>query len=185
MLAVLGGLFLSGFPASVEPTIADAGSLAFPAIILGGLDSPVGARRLRRCGPSAGTRSAAPPGEDQLAYVARDLFGSCRRGDADGTGTEVSLMVGLPCPTVQANICTDCPVTRPEPSPARPAGRGAGRPPVRDVSLAVLSRSSRPSSLRSSAVPRSRCRRGSAPRGSSGCRHRAPGRKSELLPSCG
>jgi branched-chain amino acid transport system permease protein len=43
LLAVLGGLFLSGFPAAVEPSIADAAFLAFPAIILGGLDSPVGA----------------------------------------------------------------------------------------------------------------------------------------------
>lgn len=43
LLAVVGGLFLAGFPQRPNPTIGDAALIAFPAIILGGLDSPLGA----------------------------------------------------------------------------------------------------------------------------------------------
>jgi branched-chain amino acid transport system permease protein len=43
LLAVLGGVFLSGFPQSVAPAVGEAAFLAFPAIVIGGLDSPVGA----------------------------------------------------------------------------------------------------------------------------------------------
>src|SRR4051794_12200137 len=42
-VAVLGGLFLSGFPSSVNPSLGDVSLRAFPAIILGGLDSLPGA----------------------------------------------------------------------------------------------------------------------------------------------
>jgi branched-chain amino acid transport system permease protein len=42
-LAVVAGLFLSGFPNSPNPSLGDAALRAFPAIILGGLESPVGA----------------------------------------------------------------------------------------------------------------------------------------------
>jgi branched-chain amino acid transport system permease protein len=42
-VATVGGLFLSGFPSSVNPTLGDVALRAFPAIILGGLDSPPGA----------------------------------------------------------------------------------------------------------------------------------------------
>ncbi len=42
-LAVLGGLFLAGFPNSPQPTLGDAALRAFPAIVLGGLRSPTGA----------------------------------------------------------------------------------------------------------------------------------------------
>jgi branched-chain amino acid transport system permease protein len=42
-VATVGGLFLSGFPSSVNPTLGDVSLRAFPAIILGGLDSPPGA----------------------------------------------------------------------------------------------------------------------------------------------
>jgi branched-chain amino acid transport system permease protein len=42
-VAVVGGVFLSGFPSSVNPSLGDVALLAFPAIILGGLDSPPGA----------------------------------------------------------------------------------------------------------------------------------------------
>jgi branched-chain amino acid transport system permease protein len=42
-LATLGGLFLAGFPAAPQPTLGDAALRAFPAIVLGGLSSPVGA----------------------------------------------------------------------------------------------------------------------------------------------
>jgi branched-chain amino acid transport system permease protein len=43
LLAVLGGVFLSGFPQAVAPAVGEAAFLAFPAIVIGGLDSPVGA----------------------------------------------------------------------------------------------------------------------------------------------
>ncbi|MDN5757971.1 MAG: branched-chain amino acid ABC transporter permease [Tomitella sp.] len=43
LLAVLGGLFLAGFPSNVNPTLGNTALIAFPAIVLGGLDSPVGA----------------------------------------------------------------------------------------------------------------------------------------------
>ncbi|MGO9975571.1 MAG: branched-chain amino acid ABC transporter permease [Solirubrobacteraceae bacterium] len=42
-VATIGGLFLAGFPNSPNPQLGDAALLAFPAVILGGLDSPVGA----------------------------------------------------------------------------------------------------------------------------------------------
>ncbi|WP_354698032.1 High-affinity branched-chain amino acid transport system permease protein LivH [Paraconexibacter sp. AEG42_29] len=42
-LATLGGLFLAGFPGAPQPTLGDAALRAFPAIVLGGLTSPVGA----------------------------------------------------------------------------------------------------------------------------------------------
>jgi branched-chain amino acid transport system permease protein len=42
-VAAVGGLFLAGFPSSPNPSLGDVALRAFPAIILGGLDSPVGA----------------------------------------------------------------------------------------------------------------------------------------------
>lgn len=42
-LAVLAGLFLSGYPSSPNPSLGESALTAFPAIILGGLGSPVGA----------------------------------------------------------------------------------------------------------------------------------------------
>jgi branched-chain amino acid transport system permease protein len=42
-VACVGGVFLGGYPNSVSPSISDVALLAFPAIILGGLDSPTGA----------------------------------------------------------------------------------------------------------------------------------------------
>jgi branched-chain amino acid transport system permease protein len=42
-VAAIGGLFLSGFPSSVNPSLGDVALRAFPAIILGGLDSVPGA----------------------------------------------------------------------------------------------------------------------------------------------
>jgi branched-chain amino acid transport system permease protein len=42
-VAVIGGVFLSGFPGSVNPSLGDVALRAFPAIILGGLDSLPGA----------------------------------------------------------------------------------------------------------------------------------------------
>jgi branched-chain amino acid transport system permease protein len=42
-VAAVGGLFLAGFPSAPNPTLGDTALLAFPAIILGGLDSPPGA----------------------------------------------------------------------------------------------------------------------------------------------
>ena len=42
-VAAVGGMFLAGFPSSVNPTLGDVSLRAFPAIILGGLDSPQGA----------------------------------------------------------------------------------------------------------------------------------------------
>jgi branched-chain amino acid transport system permease protein len=43
LVACVGGVFVGGYPSSVSPAISDAALLAFPAIILGGLDSPTGA----------------------------------------------------------------------------------------------------------------------------------------------
>ncbi|MHB8682148.1 MAG: branched-chain amino acid ABC transporter permease [Acidimicrobiales bacterium] len=43
LVACVGGVFLGGFPNSIDPTIGDAALLAFPAIILGGIDSTTGA----------------------------------------------------------------------------------------------------------------------------------------------
>jgi branched-chain amino acid transport system permease protein len=42
-VAAVGGLFLAGFPSSVNPSLGEVSLRAFPAIILGGLDSPPGA----------------------------------------------------------------------------------------------------------------------------------------------
>jgi branched-chain amino acid transport system permease protein len=42
-VAAIGGLFLAGFPSAPNPTLGDVALRAFPAIILGGLDSPLGA----------------------------------------------------------------------------------------------------------------------------------------------
>jgi branched-chain amino acid transport system permease protein len=42
-VAAVAGLFLAGFPSSVNPSLGDVALRAFPAIILGGLDSPPGA----------------------------------------------------------------------------------------------------------------------------------------------
>lgn len=42
-VAAAGGLFLAGFPNSPNPSLGDVALRAFPAIILGGLDSPLGA----------------------------------------------------------------------------------------------------------------------------------------------
>ena len=42
-LATLGGLFLAGFPGAPQPALGDHALRAFPAIVLGGLGSPVGA----------------------------------------------------------------------------------------------------------------------------------------------
>jgi branched-chain amino acid transport system permease protein len=42
-VATVGGFFLAGFPRSLDPTIDAVALSAFPAIILGGLDSPLGA----------------------------------------------------------------------------------------------------------------------------------------------
>lgn len=42
-LATVAGIFLSGAPNVLDPTIGDVALLAFPAIIIGGLNSPLGA----------------------------------------------------------------------------------------------------------------------------------------------
>jgi branched-chain amino acid transport system permease protein len=42
-IAAIGGLFLAGFPNSPNPQLGDVAFLAFPAVIVGGLDSPLGA----------------------------------------------------------------------------------------------------------------------------------------------
>jgi branched-chain amino acid transport system permease protein len=42
-LAVVSGVFLSGFPSQPNPGLGDTALLAFPAVILGGIGSPVGA----------------------------------------------------------------------------------------------------------------------------------------------
>jgi branched-chain amino acid transport system permease protein len=42
-LATLGGLFLAGFPGAPQPSLGDAALRAFPAVVLGGLSSSVGA----------------------------------------------------------------------------------------------------------------------------------------------
>ena len=42
-LAAVAGVFLSGYPNGLAPTTGDVALLAFPAIIIGGLDSPLGA----------------------------------------------------------------------------------------------------------------------------------------------
>jgi branched-chain amino acid transport system permease protein len=42
-VAAIGGLFLAGYPNSPNPSLGDVALNAFPAIILGGLESPLGA----------------------------------------------------------------------------------------------------------------------------------------------
>jgi branched-chain amino acid transport system permease protein len=42
-LATLGGLFLAAFPSAPQPGLANVALLAFPAVVLGGLSSSVGA----------------------------------------------------------------------------------------------------------------------------------------------
>jgi branched-chain amino acid transport system permease protein len=42
-LATMGGLFLAGFPGAPQPSLGDAALRAFPAVVLGGLSSSVGA----------------------------------------------------------------------------------------------------------------------------------------------
>ena len=42
-VAVIGGIFLAGFPSKASPVIGASALRAFPAIILGGLESPAGA----------------------------------------------------------------------------------------------------------------------------------------------
>ncbi|MHB8719154.1 MAG: branched-chain amino acid ABC transporter permease [Candidatus Dormibacteria bacterium] len=42
-LATIAGVFLAGSPNVLDPSIGDTALLAFPAIIIGGLDSPIGA----------------------------------------------------------------------------------------------------------------------------------------------
>lgn len=42
-VACIGGVFLGGYPNNVNPTMSNIALIAFPAIILGGLDSPTGA----------------------------------------------------------------------------------------------------------------------------------------------
>ena len=43
LVACIGGVFLGGYPNGVDPTIANTALIAFPAIILGGIDSTTGA----------------------------------------------------------------------------------------------------------------------------------------------
>jgi branched-chain amino acid transport system permease protein len=43
LIACVGGVFLGGFPNSVSPSLSDVAFFAFPAIILGGIDSTTGA----------------------------------------------------------------------------------------------------------------------------------------------
>ena len=43
VVACVGGVFAGGYPDTVSPAIGETALLAFPAIILGGLDSPTGA----------------------------------------------------------------------------------------------------------------------------------------------
>jgi branched-chain amino acid transport system permease protein len=43
VVACIGGVFLGGYPNNVSPAIGDTALLAFPAIILGGIDSTTGA----------------------------------------------------------------------------------------------------------------------------------------------
>ena len=42
-IATVGGLFMAAFPSSVNPSLGEVSLRAFPAVILGGLDSPPGA----------------------------------------------------------------------------------------------------------------------------------------------
>lgn len=43
IVACVGGVFLTGYPNSLDPTVGDVALLAFPAVILGGIDSTTGA----------------------------------------------------------------------------------------------------------------------------------------------
>jgi len=43
IVACVGGVFLGGYPSSVQPAVGNIAFLAFPAIILGGIDSTTGA----------------------------------------------------------------------------------------------------------------------------------------------
>ncbi|MGO9196895.1 MAG: branched-chain amino acid ABC transporter permease [Acidimicrobiales bacterium] len=43
LVACVGGVFLGAYPSTVSPAISDVAFLAFPAIILGGIDSTTGA----------------------------------------------------------------------------------------------------------------------------------------------
>lgn len=43
IVACVGGVFLTGYPNSLDPTVSDVAFLAFPAVILGGIDSTTGA----------------------------------------------------------------------------------------------------------------------------------------------
>ncbi|HUY64019.1 MAG TPA: branched-chain amino acid ABC transporter permease [Acidimicrobiales bacterium] len=43
VVACVGGVFLAGYPNTLDPTVSNVAFLAFPAIILGGIDSTTGA----------------------------------------------------------------------------------------------------------------------------------------------
>jgi branched-chain amino acid transport system permease protein len=43
LVACIGGVFVAGYPSTLDPTISNVALLAFPAIILGGIDSTTGA----------------------------------------------------------------------------------------------------------------------------------------------
>jgi branched-chain amino acid transport system permease protein len=43
VVACVGGVFVAGYPSTLDPTISNVALLAFPAIILGGIDSTTGA----------------------------------------------------------------------------------------------------------------------------------------------
>ncbi len=43
LVACVGGVFVAGFPSTLDPTVSNVALLAFPAIILGGIDSTTGA----------------------------------------------------------------------------------------------------------------------------------------------
>jgi branched-chain amino acid transport system permease protein len=43
LVACIGGVFVAGFPSTLDPTVSNVALLAFPAIILGGIDSTTGA----------------------------------------------------------------------------------------------------------------------------------------------
>jgi len=43
LVACVGGVFVTGYPATLDPTVSNVALLAFPAIILGGIDSTTGA----------------------------------------------------------------------------------------------------------------------------------------------
>jgi branched-chain amino acid transport system permease protein len=43
LVACIGGVFVAGYPSTLDPTVSNVALLAFPAIILGGIDSTTGA----------------------------------------------------------------------------------------------------------------------------------------------